>query len=196
MSLSRETLIELMALADGELEGDAKARAERLVASNDEARRTVDAMRGDGVRRWLRDSAGVRYEAARADDIAQGVMARLGASNVTAAAAARVPLRRVRPRPWIAAAGAALALAACLAIYVKSRSGSGEVAMHRAGESAGVDSVAADLRVAGGVEVDEIDAPTRGVSVFEIPVGGAAAAAGLSHPSSVVVWIDDEPGSR
>ena len=30
---------------------------------------------------------------------------------------------------------------------------------------------------AGGVEVNEIDAPSRGVSVFEIPVGAAAAVA-------------------
>jgi hypothetical protein len=43
------------------------------------------------------------------------------------------------------------------------------------------------------VEVDEIDSPSRGVSVFEIPLGNAAAAAGPTGPSSVVIWIDDEP---
>ena len=32
MSLSHETVLELMSLADGELEGDAKERVERLVA--------------------------------------------------------------------------------------------------------------------------------------------------------------------
>jgi hypothetical protein len=44
-----------------------------------------------------------------------------------------------------------------------------------------------------GVEVEEIDSPSRGVSVFEIPLGNAAAAAGPTGPSSVVIWIDDEP---
>jgi hypothetical protein len=46
-----------------------------------------------------------------------------------------------------------------------------------------------------GVEVEEIDSPSRGVSVFEIPLGNAAAAAGHAAPSSVVIWIDDEPRS-
>ena len=44
-----------------------------------------------------------------------------------------------------------------------------------------------------------IDAPSRGVSVFEIPVGAAAAVAepaSLGRASSVVVWVDDDPGSK
>jgi hypothetical protein len=46
------------------------------------------------------------------------------------------------------------------------------------------------------VEVDEIDSPSRGVSVFEIPLGSvAAAAASPVAPSSVVIWIDDDPGA-
>jgi hypothetical protein len=65
------------------------------------------------------------------------------------------------------------------------------------GSTTAVASVSAPL-FAGpsrGVEVEEIDSPSRGVSVFEIPLGNAAAAAGHSAPSSVVIWIDDEPRS-
>ena len=42
-----------------------------------------------------------------------------------------------------------------------------------------------------GVEVDEVDSPSRGISVFEIPVPGAAAA-NANGPSSVVIMIEDE----
>jgi hypothetical protein len=39
--------------------------------------------------------------------------------------------------------------------------------------------------------VDEVDSPSRGISVFEIPVPGAAAA-NANGPSSVVIMIEDE----
>jgi hypothetical protein len=43
-----------------------------------------------------------------------------------------------------------------------------------------------------GVEVDEIESSSsHGVSVFEIPVAGTAAA-NVTQTSSVVIWIDDE----
>jgi hypothetical protein len=54
----------------------------------------------------------------------------------------------------------------------------------------------AQAEPARGVEVNEIDAPSRGVSVFEIPVGAAAAIASPTRASSVVVWVDDDPGSK
>jgi hypothetical protein len=44
------------------------------------------------------------------------------------------------------------------------------------------------------VEVDEIDSPAHGVTVFEIPASGVAAAAGGgAPPPSVVIMIEDEP---
>jgi hypothetical protein len=51
-----------------------------------------------------------------------------------------------------------------------------------------------------GVEVDDIDSPSRGISVFEISLaptiqgaGAAASVGAAARPgSSVVVWIDDE----
>jgi hypothetical protein len=47
-----------------------------------------------------------------------------------------------------------------------------------------------------GVEVDEIDSPSHDVHVFEIPVGApSSAAAQVPRASSVVIMIEEEPGS-
>ena len=54
MSLSQETLFDLMALADGELEGDARERAEKLVSQSEEARRIVEGMRSPALGRLLK----------------------------------------------------------------------------------------------------------------------------------------------
>jgi hypothetical protein len=43
----------------------------------------------------------------------------------------------------------------------------------------------------GGVEVNQIEAPSRAVSVFQIPLSSAAAAVSPGH-SSVVVWVEEE----
>ena len=47
-------MLELMALADGELEGEDRARVEALVAQSDEARQVVEAMRSPVLGTWLR----------------------------------------------------------------------------------------------------------------------------------------------
>jgi hypothetical protein len=107
------------------------------------------------------------------------------------------------------AAGAALALAAGVAVVARSGDRAeaprapvasvvaphGEVASEPAGPTVAQQNVSPQQ----GVEVDEIDSPSRGISVFEIPLGSAAAAAGAPGqvaPSSVVIWIDDEPGVK
>jgi hypothetical protein len=211
MSLSPETMLELMALADGELEGAARERIERLVAQSEEARRVVDAMRAPHVGLWLGEALQARAEAA--DGIADAVMARLESSS--AGPGVRdgrggereehgvVRLANAGGRRWsrtavgvgTAALGGVLALAAGIAVYLRS-------AEQNSGERAPVASVVAPTAVrppspSQGVEVDEIDSPSRGVSVFEIPLGSAAAvAAGPSSPSSVVIWIDDDQGGK
>src|SRR5579871_5375787 len=73
MSLSRETMLELMALADGELHGGARERVERLVADNEEARRVVEAMRAPQLGAWLGEA--VNGRSAAADGVADAVMA-------------------------------------------------------------------------------------------------------------------------
>jgi len=57
MSLSRETMLALMAYADGELEGKERARVDALLAKSEEARRVVQAMCGGAVGAWLSQAA-------------------------------------------------------------------------------------------------------------------------------------------
>jgi len=215
MSLSHETLLELMSLADGELEGADKERVERLVASDDEARQLVASLRGAEVGTWLAETMDQRAAASGADGIADAVMSAVAvgtssrasaAPNGVARGAAVAPLRaRKSSRFQVIAGGATavLALAAAVAIYM--RAGTGPLDEHAPVASVGVPPVDVEAPssmamtqqgTGGGVEVNEIDAPQRGVSVFEIPVGAAAAVAKPTGASSVVVWVDDDPGSK
>jgi len=184
VSLSRETMMDLMAFADGELEGEDRARVERLVAENSEARSVVDAMRSPAIGEWLEGEMAER--AAAADGIAGAVMAKLPA---------RGPARGRSPVAVISI-GAALALAAGVALILRSRGESSESHAPVASvELPSVDTqvlpIVAAQRPTQGVEVDEVDSPSRGISVFEIPVPGAAAA-NANGPSSVVIMIEDE----
>jgi anti-sigma factor RsiW len=217
MSLSHETLLELMSLADGELEGSDKERVERLVASDDEARQIVASLRGAEVGTWLAETMDQRAAASGADGIADAVMAAVAAGSSSRASAAPngvargavaaiAPARaRKSSRFQVIAGGATavLALAAAVAIYM--RAGTGPLDEHAPVASVGVPPVDVEAPssmamtqqgAGGGVEVNEIDAPQRGVSVFEIPVGAAAAVATPTSASSVVVWVDDDPGSK
>jgi hypothetical protein len=212
MSLPQETLIELMALADGELEGDAQARVERLVAESDEARQVVEAMRSPAIGTWLRGEAAAAADehASVADGIADAVMAKLEPAGEREAGGvvrlADVRARRSsRVQMVIAAATATIALAAGIAIYVRD----GSAGKEGRAPVASVGTPSVDLqqpptppetlaqRPSQGVEVDEVDSPSRGISVFEIPVaGGAAAAANAAGPSSVVIMIEDDQGAK
>jgi anti-sigma factor RsiW len=182
MSLSRETMMDLMAFADGELEGEDRARVEQLVAENSEARSVVDAMRSPAIGEWLEGEMAERTAAA--DGIAGAVMAKLPA---------RAPSRGRSPVAVISI-GAALALAAGVALILRSQGETTETHVPVASvEMPSIDMqpppVAAQ-RPTQGVEVDEVDSP-RDISVFEIPLAGAAAA-NANGPSSVVIMIEDE----
>src|SRR5262249_26859489 len=147
MRLTRDAMIELMALADGELEGEARTRAEKLVAESDEARRILQSMRSPALGTFVADSVAARSPAA--DGIADAVMARLGGAagvgmgvglgvgdgaahgggTVVRLGDARVRARR-GSRIQLAVGGAlgVLALAAAVALWVQSRVGSDFVA--------------------------------------------------------------------
>jgi hypothetical protein len=211
MSLPKETLIDLMALADGELEGDALEQAERLMAGSDEARLIVEAMRAPGLGALLDEVMTER--AGAADGIADAVMGKLaqagqaGASEeggVVRLADARARGRRTGPRTQlVAGALTALALAAGVAIYVRSNQDSGD--LHSPVASVGNPAVdmqpppstlAQAARPRQDVEVDQVESP-HDITVFSIPLGGAAAAAANpANPSSVVIMIEDDPGPQ
>ncbi len=204
MSLSHQTVLQLMALADGELDGEDKERVEKLVAESEEARRIVATMRRAEVGSWLGQAVTDRAGAGGADGIAHAVMAKIGADGVVSLSNHRAR-RSPRLQVAIAGASAALALAAGIAAYVHS--GATRPDERAPVASVGVPPVdfeAPSARLAqqagpgpvDGVEVNEIDAPSREVSVFEIPAGAAAAIASPSRGSSVVVWVDEDPGSK
>jgi hypothetical protein len=208
MSLPQETLIELMSLADGQLEGDAKVRVEKLVAESEEARAVLDGFRAPHVGIWLAESFDRRASAAGADGIADRIMAELSGEVPASAKVVRIADRQQRGASSAAASRRGLlfasvlgvtAVAAGIAVLIKSTARPGGDQMPVA--SVGMPSV--DLQPppvdrqssAQGVEVDEVDSPSRGISVFEIPLthlAGAAANVGPRSGSSVVVWIDDE----
>jgi hypothetical protein len=212
MSLSHETVLELMSLADGELEGDDKDRVEKLVASSEEARQVLESMRRAEVGSWLSSAMDERAARCGADGIADAVMSavegsrnsglqKASASNGGTRAGGVVSIARGRARKssrvQMAMGATVVALAAAVALYV--RAGGDRTADHAPVASVDVppvDSVATQTEPTGGVEVNEIDAPSRGVSVFEIPIGAAAAVASPQRASSVVVWVDDDPGSK
>jgi hypothetical protein len=205
-------MLQLMAFADGELEGDAHARIEALVAKSSEARLIVQAMRSPALGAWLTDEMSTR--AVAADGIADEVMASIAKTERAGQGGGAEVVRlgdrgRARkPRVQIVAGVvvAALALAAGVTLYVSS------VAPSTDGVKAPVASVgipSVDIQVpptppaaiaqgqSQGVEVDEVDSPSRGFSVFEIPAGGTpAGAAKAAAPSSVVILFDDDPGAK
>jgi hypothetical protein len=202
-------VLELMALADGELAGEEKVRAERVVAESEEAQRLVEGFRRGHIAEWLRADAAER--APQAEGIADAVMAKVARESPPEGAVRAIAIARRRPaRPGLApAAFAALALAAGVALLVQGgnpgesnapvatgpviSSPAGPLALSPPREELPA-AVATHERATLGVEVDDIDSPSRDVTVFEIPVGAAAAAA--ARPSSVVIMIEDDPGAK
>jgi hypothetical protein len=200
-----------MSLADGELEGEAKLRAEKLVSESDEARRALEGFRAPAphVALWLSESLDRRATAAGVDGIADSVMRAIATEAPAPAAVVRIEDARARAsaaRPRAPRAGmllgavlGATAIAAGVALFIKSNAKPASDQMPVA--SVGMPSV--DMQKpptepsgSTGVEVDEVDSPSRGISVFEIPltpVAGAMANVGAARSgSSVVVWIDEE----
>jgi hypothetical protein len=217
MTLPREVVLELMAFADGELDGVARERAESLVASNAEARGFVEATRTTHLRAFLEAEVDGKAAVAGVDAIAESVMKALAADQAVAAdprkaseppapsratppvgtalrLQARVPRpalesAQVRTGLGVATFGIALAMAAGLALYVTRHPQADEAAPVAKVELAPA-KPGTETPPSDGVEVDEIDSPAHDISVFEIN-GNAAAAANPAHPPSVVIWVED-----
>jgi hypothetical protein len=200
MSLPPDTMLELMALADGELQGDARKRAETLVAQSDEARRIVEQLRSPALGSLLAEA--MSEQAAGAEGIADAVMARVerlerkdDAPGVVRLADGRA--RRGVPRPLLAGTLAVLGVAAAVALYLRSSQEGPDVRSPVA--SVGRSSVDVQApqaaRPAEDVEVDQVESE-HDITVFSIPLGGAAAAAIPGNPSSVVIMIEDDPGPQ
>ncbi len=182
-----ESALELMALVDGQLQGEAKARVERRLETDEHARELVAQMEDVRVGAWLADAVDEQALRGGADQIADAVFARLGGSG------GRDRFSRGRVRGGALAVVAVLAIAAAIPLFGVVRRASLRDAVSLATE---VDPrVATSSRSSSaGVELDEIDSPSHDVSVFEISGAAVELAANAPPPSSVVIWIDDDPG--
>jgi anti-sigma factor RsiW len=199
MSLPQETMIDLMAYADGELQGDARARVEELVRTNDEARGVLDAMGALGD--VVREGADARAEAASIDSIADDVIAKIERSEDTGRGS-RIPApiaqARNGRRMGTTVVIAALALAAGVVFLVRAGAPPAATATRetpaavRPSASSPLEAPSsAPAAVAAtednGVDLEEVSSTENKVDVFFMPRASLGAAA------SVVVWIDDGP---
>jgi hypothetical protein len=197
-TLSQETMLELMQYADGELDGDAAARArvEELLRTSDEARRVVAALGtlGDIVREEADERSGM------ADAIADRVMAGITSADPAAKVIPLVrPARRGRSGA-VPAVVAGLALAAGVVLFIRSQGapsssheGRFAAAAPPSVESQGDDDDTSDGALAQtelpGVDLEEVRSIRNKVDVFFVPSEKSAGA-------SVVVWIDDRGDRR
>jgi len=205
MSLSHETMLELMQYADGELHGEARARVEGLIETNDEARGVVEAMGmlGDVVRDGVDDRIG----AADLDGLTESVMAAIALGVAASAKDVRVPATRGAPVvPLARRAGPAhrrfgavsavvgvLALAAAVVLFVRFQGQAERSTEPRFASAAPSEEAAPEngaLRKGAealGVDLEEVRSVENKVDVFFVPPAKSAGA-------SVVVWIDDRHG--
>jgi anti-sigma factor RsiW len=204
MSLGQETVLDLMAYADGELDGDARKRVEELIASNEEAARMVDEFRT--LTTCLQISEKARRVPKSVDRIVDSVMERL-----PAAPAPVVNEPKVLKFKRAATAGAVslvIAMAAGWLMFFRTPPAPAPVAVQTPQATAAEQGAAAPPPSApaptdpqpatasaedqgGGVDLEQVESPSHEVNIFYVPAVAAA------NASSVVVWIGDvSPGGE
>jgi anti-sigma factor RsiW len=191
------TDLELMLYADGELEGEEAAAVEAYLARDANARAKLAAMGivGGVVR------AGALASTAKADGIADAVMAQIAKESAEKPASAPVvPLRPARPANQNALwAVAVVAVAAAAGLLVWARGTTSPVGPVASGPTAPL-SAQSDGRPMGrdaavrldsggvvhGVEVAAVDFGAHSGAVFYVPTGSADSA------TTTVVWLSDD----
>ncbi len=207
--LSSETMMKLMAYADGELEDDERLEAEKLLASDIAALQFVEQITGAG------NLVGEGYEASKtaktvaAFDVTDAVMAKVALEKAAdrAAKAERAPpssvlspleLARIKRQQRLKIGGtvvAALALAAAVFVYARPS----ETPMAKGpttlpapqttttqAQAPGTMQAQAPAPAAtnGGVDVSLVESAGQNVSVFYLPTANELS-------TSVVVWVDE-----
>jgi len=187
MSLSQEQMLDVMALVDDELEGEERARVEKLVGADDEAAELFASMRaiGDGVRGAVDPrTIGANAPDQGGFDVRDVVMARLAPNDLD-----KARIKRTARTRMVVVGASLVALAAAVLLYVRHQQ---TVAQNRAKPAASSETVLASA-VSTGVQVDFVDSETP-ASVFFVPAEGVSTKPGTKEPPpSVVVWIDDTP---
>jgi anti-sigma factor RsiW len=166
MSLSSKDMMDVMAWADGELEGAEAARIEALVEKDADAKELVQSI---GV---LGDFVREQDAKAKTPDLTERVMAKIGPNDIERARLKRGMQTRV---------GAALvtltALAAGVFLYQRTHTS--------VAPAVGNNDVPVTAPGPTGVEVGQVDTSQHAVSVFYVP--------SEKGPETTVVWIDDTP---
>ncbi len=173
MNLTQEEMMDVMALADGELDGDDLVRVEKLLESDGEAKELYASLQaiGDGVRGAV-DFEGV--------DVRDAVMAKLKPNDLD-----KARIKRTARTRMIVVGASLVALAAAVLLYVKN---SHPTSARNSVPASSSETVLASASPPG-VQVDFVDTPTP-VSVFYVPAESATTSKG-EPPPSVVVWVDD-----
>lgn len=198
MSMSSERMMKLMAYADGELEGADKAEIEKLVASDEEAARVVDAMLGLGD--FVREGHDAKVAPVIAKvDLTDSIMKAVekaeiepAKSNVTSLDAARAKKRNVG-----VGVVAALALAASIFFVMQNKPDEKPMAAKpkpvptqtqaqtaSPQQMASNDVPSMNASSGAGVEVEAVESPGHSVSVFYLPTANELS-------TSVTVWVDE-----
>jgi anti-sigma factor RsiW len=200
VTLSSETMMKLMAYADGELEGRERLEVEELLATDAAAAEVVVQIAGlGGFVKLGHDDRDA--QAIASFDVADAVMAKVkgadadrtakvvsisSASSASSALSALSARRSANRTKVIGGAVAALALAASVFLLARP----GETPMGASPGAGG--AVAANPPPAPvvsdpaspGVEVSAVESPGQTVSVFYLPSGNELT-------TSVVVWVDE-----
>ncbi len=177
MTLEQEQMMDVMAYADGELEGEDLARVEKLLESSADAKELLASLAaiGDGVR---------TAHLVGAIDVRDAVMAKVTPNDLDKARIKRTARTRM------AVVGAAfVALAAGVMFYMRDANNDAHRTANSASSSSSSQPALASA-AATGVQVDFVDTPTP-VSVFYLPAQNTGAEGKTDTPPSVVVWVDD-----
>jgi anti-sigma factor RsiW len=178
MSLSEAQMMDVMSLADGELEGDDLARTQKLVEDDAEAKELFASLRaiGDGVRS--------SFDVPKID-VSHEVMRSITPNDLDKARIKRTARTRM------AVVGVSLvAIAAAVMFYVRDQQLQQQA--QNAAKDSGTQAVLASSSPTG-VEVDFVDTPTP-VSLFYVPAEKTTSGAEgktTETPASVIVWVDD-----
>lgn len=180
MSLSKQTLLDLMALADGELRGEAKARVEKLVEKDEEARHALASFAALGE--VSEELEGDRRVPAIAGKIADSVMARIANEAVGTLDEIDEPkVVRLRRAGGAGAVSLVLAMAAGWWIFLRGEPASSVAELVSPSPTV---SALNEPEVSGTTELESTTTPVSGV--FFVTSGVKA------QVSSVVVWLEAE----